>query len=273
MMKQRHAARVGNVRALGLLLLVMNGCGAQQCQGSAESGDPARSAAVAGSALPPAPAAIPAVATPPAPTVALAPSGGEGSEAVAEEGSGSADEGSGIPPGMPERGSQAYERLVDRLCARLASEEGTCGDAEGGTNGDPRTFYVRYDYGPCQDSWGVTWTEQPDGIWEDRKEDYEKVEIVKDTTMILRPEIALAARHPSDIEVAAARAELERQGSFHSEVEFIDLNHDGQTEFIEWFYRQCGSFREPSVYVRRPDGRWAEDSDAADIFFMWEGDE
>ncbi|NQW63804.1 MAG: hypothetical protein HQ461_13310 [Deltaproteobacteria bacterium] len=246
---------------------MMNGCGAQQCQGSAASGDPARSAAVAGSPLPVAPAAIPAVESPPAPAAALVPSGGEGSEAAAAEGSGSADEGSGIPPGMPEEGSPAYELLVARLCARLASAEGICGHAEGGTNGDPRTFYVRYDYGACHDSWGVTWTEQPDGSWDDRVEGYQQVKIVEHTTMILRPEIALAARHPSDIEVAAAKAELEKQGSLRSEVEFIDLNHDGQTEFIEWFYRQCGSFREPSVYVRRPDGRWAEDSDAAETYF------
>ena len=30
MMMHRHAVRAGSVRALGLLLLVLNGCGAQQ---------------------------------------------------------------------------------------------------------------------------------------------------------------------------------------------------------------------------------------------------
>ena len=284
MMKQRHAVRAGSVRALGLLLIVMNGCGAQQCQGSAVPGDPARSAAVAGSALPAAPAAIPAVASPPAPTVALAPSSDEGSAAAAEEGSGSADEGSGIPPGMPEEGSLAYERLVDRLCARLASEVWEMGkiptdvcSVRGGEHGGPRTLERMGDFnGECLGYSVDIWEEQPDKSWV-QTEVVTRGEVVHERPSI-RPEFMKTARYPTDAEIIAATAQLKKQQidiptatayvqeeDWH---EFIDLNRDSQVEMVAWTWHsfQCGFF-ELNVYTRKADGRWAQDPDARNTYF------
>ena len=291
MMMQRHAVRAGSVRALGLLLIVMNGCGAQQCQGSAASGDTARSTAVADSALPAAPAAIPAVATPPAPTVALAPSGGEGSEAAAEEGSGSADEGSGIPPGMPERGSPAYERLVDRLCKELAPEIWAMGQSAmhsctvgGGEDGAPRTVEAHQFCGNCNMGCFTTWTEQRDGSW-NQTESGER-EPVDNERPSLRPEFTSTVRYPTDAEIIAARAQIAKQHIEYPKAvyptataepsnrqdshEFIDLNNDGQTECVVWHWddAMCGYFT-LTVYIRGADGRWAEDSDAVSTYFWF----
>ena len=286
MMKQRHAARVGNVRALGLLLLVMNGCGAQQCQGSAAPGDTARSAAVAGSALPAAPAAIPPGASPPAPTVALAPSGGEGSDAAAEQGSASADEGSGIPPGMPDEGSPAYQRLVDRLCEELAPEIWAMGQSAmhscmvgGGEDGAPRTVEAHQFCGNCNEGCFTTWTEQPDGSWKET-ENGERGWVLNETRS-LRSDVENTVRYATQAQIVAARAEITTQhidipsatagterGYSEGWHEFVDLNHDGQTEIIVWIWHStpCGVF-DPTVYLRGADGRWVQDPDARNTYF------
>lgn len=279
MMMWSHAVRAGRVRSLGLLLVVLNGCGAQQCQGSAASGNPARSAAVSRSPLPVAPAAIAAVESPPAPTTALAPSGGEGPEAAAEEGSGSADEGSGIPPGMPEEGSPAYERLVARLCARLASD--SCEDAQGiwvngGAGGVPREFQLTWSGGTGVGGMSRTWTEQPDGTWQGPDEKVEEREVSTPSIAILNPEVERTARHPSEQEIAAAQAELTQQrvscrgGGHAKKEEFIDLNHDGQTECVGWQWVEAYRAEVPTVYERGPDGRWAEDRAGEGSYFIWQ---
>ena len=281
-MMRSHAVRAGRVRSLGLLLIVLNGCGAQRCQGSAASGDPARSAAVAGSPLPAAPAAIPAVASPTSPAAALVPSGGEGSEAAAAEGSGSADEGSGIPPGMPEEGSPAYALLVERLCASLEKlTTGCCGCASpiylrGGTDGDPRKLVLGFAGGTIGNGWiWETWIEQPDGTWQgpEVKEDEGPADNAKITpyTFELLPNVERTARHPSEEEIAAAETELTQQRVFcrrdQHEPNFIDLDHDGQTECVNWHWVQCDHADIPWVYQRGADGRWAEDFDAINTYF------
>jgi hypothetical protein len=183
----------------------------------------------------------------------------------------SGDEGSGIPPSMPEEGSPAYELLEDRLCAKFGSEDRRCGEVGGGRNGAPRTFTVYYDGGCWDGGCHIALQEQSDGTWQEGPETcsggHRELEQV---SAELRPEIAKAARRPSDKEIEAAKAELESQGviSFGSgEPEFIDLNHDGQTEFITWHLAQCWTVRVARVYTRGANGRWAEDEEATTAYY------
>lgn len=82
-----------------------------------------------------------------------------------------------------------------------------------------------------------------------------------DSQRKLLPEIAKVARTPSDAEVAAAKVELEGQGlTSDGDVEFIDLNHDGQTESIWWHDSYCMTTA-PTIYTRGADGQWTGDDD------------
>ncbi len=207
----------------------------------------------------------------PAPTLPVAPPDREGSATEDPKITVSADEGSGIPPGMPEEGSPAYELLEARLCAKFGSEDRRCGEVGGGKNGAPRTFTVYYDGGCWIGGCHIVSQEQSDGTWQDGPETcsggHNELEQV---SAELRPEIAKAARRPTDKEIEAAKAELESQGviSFGSgEPEFIDLNHDGQTEFITWDVAQCWTVRVARVYTRRANGRWAQDEEATTAYY------
>jgi hypothetical protein len=201
------------------------------------------------------------------------PSGGEGSEAAAEEGSGSADEGSGIPPGMPEEGTDAYDLLIERLCAKLTTGNQTCFGLSGGTNGAPRNFMVWSPGGTGAPSLTTIWTEQADGSWQEGEpvsdEEWGGDKRNPDF-MTLLPEVKGAVRRPSEAENAAARAELEKQGvcTHSTEAEqFFDLNNDGQTECVEWQWVECYRTYLPAVYFRGADGQWAENSAAAETYF------
>ena len=224
----------------------------------------------------PAKAKAPAVAVAefsptPAPTLPVAPPDREGSAAEDPTFTVSADEGSGIPPGMPEEGSPAYELLEARLCARFGSEDRRCGEVGGGRNGAPRTFTVSYDGGCWDGVCSIALQEQSDGTWQEGPETcsggHNELEQV---SAELRPEIAKAARRPSDKEIEAAKAELESQGVIpfgSGDPEFIDLNHDGQTEFITWDLAQCWTVRVARVYTRGANGRWAEDEEATTAYY------
>jgi hypothetical protein len=188
------------------------------------------------------------------------PNDGEGSATEDPSFTVSAQEGSGIAPGVPDEGSPAYELLINRLCKELAHSD--CDSLRfvglgGGVNGEPRRFGATYDYGCAGGTVDVEWTEKPDGSWDERELGREGGP--PDVQSQLLPEIAKAARTPSDDEVAAARVELERQGfSSDDDVEFIDLNHDGQTEFICWEWPTCRP-RLPRIYTRGADGQWTGD--------------
>ena len=196
------------------------------------------------------------------PTTALEPASndGEGSATAELSVTVSAEEGSGIPPGVPDEGSPAYELLINRLCKELAHSDCDSLMLEGlggGVNGEPRRFGALYDYGCAGGSVSVEWTEQPDGSWDERELGREGGP--PDVQSELLPEIAKAARIPSDDEVAAAKVELEGQGlTSDGDVEFIDLNHDGQTEFIYWEWPTCRP-RLPIIYTRGADGQWTGD--------------
>jgi hypothetical protein len=134
-------------------------------------------------------------------------SGGEGSEAAAEEGSGSADDGSGIPPGMPEEGSPAYERLESRLCKELAPEIWGMGQSAmhscsvvGGFDGAPRTLEAHHLCGSCNEGCFTTWTEQLNGSWE-VSESGVRGEVVNEQPT-LRPDVESGPSEP----VAQAQA-------------------------------------------------------------------
>ena len=218
----------------------------------------------------PAKAKAPAVAVAefsptPAPTLPVAPPDREGSAAEDPTFTVSADEGSGIPPGMPEEGSPAYKRLWDRLCAKFGSEHEDCGVLSGGTIGAPRTFTMYYKNN-CLNC-GNRWLEQPDGTWHDEEFCRGRNDRDGDT---LRPEVAKAARRPSDKEIEVAKAELEGQGEgslLSGGADFIDLNNDGQTECITWDWDLCQTSGSATVHTRGSNGRWAEDSDAKTAYY------
>jgi hypothetical protein len=185
---------------------------------------------------------------------------------------------------MPEQGSPAYERLVERLCGGQAPEvwemgknsTGEC-SLRGGENGGPRTLERMADSnGECLGYSVEIWEEQPDKSW-DQTEVVTRGEVVHERPS-LRPEFMKTARHPTDAEIIAATAQLKKQQidfptatadigeeDWH---EFIDFNRDGQVEMVAWTWHsfQCGFF-ELSVYTRGADGRWAQDLDARNTYF------
>ncbi len=254
MTMRSHAVRAGGLRLP--LLVGLSGCGA--------------TAATAPAGANTEPLASPASALEPVPNDGDASATADLSLTV------SADEDSGIPPGVPDRDSPAYELLINRLCKELASSD--CDSLRfvglgGGVNGEPRRFGAMYDYGCAGGTVDVEWTEKPDGSWDERELGREGGP--PDVQSQLLPEIAKAARTPSDDEVAAARVELERQGfSSDGDVEFIDLNHDGQTEFIYWMWETCRP-RRAIIYTRGADGQWTGD-DNYDPYFsepVWNSEE
>ena len=220
------------------------------------------------------------------PTSALEPASndGEGSATAELSVTVSAEEGSGIPPGVPDEGSPAYELLINRLCKELAHSDCDSLMLEGlggGVNGEPRRFGALYDYGCAGGSVSVEWTEQPDGSWDEREVGREEGASAPDVQSELLPAIAKAARTPSDAEVAAAKVELQQQhpellheGGF-DEQEFIDLNHDGQTELIHWALQSCLTIRVPTIYTRGADGVWEEDANWETYFSepVWNSEE
>ena len=242
MTMRSHAVRAGGLRLP--LLVGLSGCGA--------------TAATAPAGANTEPLASPASALEPVPNDGDASATADLSLTV------SADEGSGIAPGVPDRDSPAYEQLVNRLCKELASSD--CDSLmleglNGGVNGEPRRFGAVYDYG-CSGGWvEIEWTEQPDGSWDEREVGREEGVSAPNSQRKLLPEIAKVARTPSDAEVAAAKVELDGQGlTSDGDVEFIDLNHDGQTEFILWHDSYCMTTA-PTIYTRGADGVWNGDDD------------
>jgi len=242
MTMQSRAVRAGGLQLL--LLMGLSGCGATAA--TAPAGAEAEPLATPTSALEPAPHDVEA-SVPEAPSVTA-----------------SAEEGSGIPPGVPDRDSPAYELLINRLCEELAGSDCDSLMLEGlggGVNGEPRSFGAVYNFG-CSGGWvEVEWTEQPDGSWDEREVGREEGASAPNSQRKLLPEIAKVARTPSDAEVAVAKVELERQGlCSDDDVEFIDLNHDGQTEFISWHDGPCMTTL-PTIYARGADGVWTGDDD------------
>jgi hypothetical protein len=242
MTMQSRAVRAGGLHLL--LLMGLSGCGATAV--TAPAGAEAEPLATPTSALEP------------------VPNDGDGSATADLSVTVSAEEGSGIPPGVPDEDSPAYELLINRLCEKLAGSDCDSLMLEGlggGVNGEPRRFGAVYDYG-CSGGWvEVEWTEQPDGSWDEREVGREEGASAPNSQRKLLPEIAKVARTPSDAEVAAAKVELERQGfSSDDDVEFIDLNHDGQTEFIFWHDGPCMT-TVPTIFTRGADGQWTGDDD------------
>ena len=254
MTMQSRAVRAGGLQLL--LLMGLSGCGAT-------------------AATAPASAEAEPLA---APTSALEPVPNDGERSATAEPSVtvSADEGSGIPQGVPDEGSPAYELLINRLCKELAHSD--CDSLRfvglgGGVNGEPRRFGGMYDYGCAGGTVGVEWTEKPDGSWDERELGREGGP--PDVQSELLPEIAKAARTPSEAEVAAAKVELEGQGlTSDGDVEFIDLNHDGQTEFIYWMWETCRP-RRAIIYTRGADGQWTGDDNYEPYFSepVWNSEE
>ena len=279
MTMQSRAVRAGGVQLL--LLMGFSGCGGKHCQATTASGE----AAARGSMLesPPSGSAAsnPLLEQPPTATAALPPAtrDGEGTGAGDQAGSGTVADGSGIPSGMPEGGSPAYDLLVERLCAMLAPGD-TCdpnsatdyGSVEGGTNGTPRTFSITHGGGCHEDYTRTVWTEKPDGSW---GEGVDKSYTHPDPTF---EEVFLTSgnhwdapppdfRPASIAQITAAQAEISAQHLGLGRVGFIDLNRDGQTEIIEWTTNLCETFAAARVYSRGQDGRWNNDSVATETYF------
>ena len=126
MTMQSRAVHAGGLQLL--LLVGLSGCGATAA--TAPAGAEAEPLASPTSALEP------------------VPNDGEGSATADPSVTVSAEEGSGIPPGVPDRDSPAYEHLVNRLCKELAGSD--CDSLmleglDGGVNGEPRRFGAVYD--------------------------------------------------------------------------------------------------------------------------------
>jgi hypothetical protein len=268
MTMQNRAVRAGGVQLL--LLMGFSGCGATAATG-------------------PASAEAEPVATPTS-ALELAPNDGELSATAEPSATVSADEGSGIPPGVPDEGSPAYELLINRLCKELAPDEpcnpegslvsGDWAWLSGGTNGEPRRL-VLYQGGGCLGNYRQQeWVENTDGSWAvGDSESYEAPdesfeEIFHKLGASWNPQTDV--RYPTDAEVATAESELATQHpNIHRGAVFIDLNRDGQTEAIEWKTNYCRNFAAARVYSRGQDGQWNNDSVATETYFGtdWPEDE
>ena len=268
MTMQSRAVRAGGLQLL--LLMGLSGCGATAATGPASA------------------EAEPLAA--PTSALELVLNDVEGSATADLSLTVSADEGSGIPPGVPDRDSPAYEQLVNRLCKELAPDEPcnpegslVSGDGawlSGGTNGEPRRLLL-YQGGGCLGNYRQQeWVENADGSWavgdsesyEAPDESFKEIFYKLETSWNPQTDV----RYPTDAEVATAESELATQ---HPNIRwglvFIDLNRDGQTEAIEWKTNFCRNFAAARVYSRGQDGRWNKDSDATETYFGtdWPEDE